>query len=135
MKMKFIAISSLLCLTLSACSTDVTGNGFKWMIRTMTLASGQKVKAGTYKPPASWQCRLIGEQYVSDGRAAVNFNMRGPVGYLQKQAIQYANENHLKPDYIYTTIQNRKSIFGVPTVATMKGKDINHFYKCKAMKV
>lgn len=134
---KFILPLSISCvaIALSACSSlgihrpmSLTSPTAK-PITTQTLADGTSVQVGMKRPIPSWKCREIDsisydwKKIKSESTASIS-----PSDVLISKALKYADDNHLRMNYIFINTPDH----GI-TNATYKKAD-TIYYQCQKVR-
>jgi len=125
-------ILSVLALQLSACGGSLMLSHTQ--IRHMSkepLANGSYAYVNGVAPQDNWQCQHIGEQSYNWAVDQMKGNLKLGGGYevLREQALAYANNNNLNPNYIQLTIPEQVGVNGMNVTAFSKARAT--FYKCQ----
>lgn len=119
-------------LTLNACSTTKDKIADAAMQKKQ-LADGSAVSIGTnLLPTAPWGCQEVGTRQSyswSMLQAQGSFSFTGPQGMLTNKALNYANQNNLKTNYINLMIPSQFLVKGMTVNPAAKATAT--YYQCK----
>ena len=99
---------------LSACtSIGITSDSTSIkQVREVTLADGTVTRVGFRPVENDWQCSTLDKQTSNAGmnkiRGTVSFG--GPFQVMADDAVDYANDKHLKPNYIYLHVPTEVAV-------------------------
>lgn len=131
---KLTLLCSSICMTalLTACAgtTTMSTSNIK-QVKEEKLANGSTTRIGFMKAVPEWKCRQLYRK--SDSWAMNKFKgmikFGGPYQVLQEQAIEYANQNNLSPNYIYLYVPTETEINGFNLTPFNEADVI--YYQCK----
>ena len=124
---------------LAACSFGHTSvsSGVKNSLHQNHLASGAPVTLGQLQPTPAWGCEVLDKQNYKwtlmklEGEAKVV----GGFVIVERHAIDYANKNKLKTNYIYYDVPSTNSVGGVNVTFVLNHDRVPViFYKCSKIK-
>lgn len=131
-KIMTLGLSVSCAAMLSACSIGVTHDSTSIkQIREAKLKDGNVTRIGYTPAAAEWQCK---ELYKKTGALAMN-KLKGALSWggsyqaLQNDAIEYANQVHLKTNYIFLYSPTETSVNGINLA--MFDQSSATFYQCK----
>jgi len=106
----------LLAVTLAGCSTmsELHDKLVDMQLQKKQLANGKTVYVNTnVLPAANWGCAMTdAPQYYNwaEIRMAGQFQFAGPIGLLTQKALDYANQQSLKANYINLGIPTENTV-------------------------
>lgn len=133
--MKNILTTSCLIVTtalLTSCSMKMTMDSTSnKQIKETTLANKTTARIGYTPVKAEWQCREIEKKYENIGANKMGGILKfgGADQVLQEHAVQYANQQKLKTNYIYLYTPTEYAMGGFNTSAVDNATIT--YYACK----
>jgi len=117
-------------LLLTGCGITSTHTMIK-KISQEPLADGSVTKIGYIAPSAEWRCRQLDRKSGDWGAAQFKGMIKMGGGYevLQSEAIAYANQRNLKPNYIYLQVPDELEVNGFNIKASTEASA--NYYQCK----
>jgi hypothetical protein len=115
---------------LASCAVTSNSNSVK-QIREVTLQDGTLTRIGFTPVEKEWNCKMLAQ---NTSNAAMNklkgvFKMNGRFEVMEQNAIDYANETHLQPNYIYLYIPTEVVAGALDT--SMFSNAQTTYYQCK----
>jgi hypothetical protein len=119
---------------LAACFSHTSvSSGVKNALHQNHLASGAPVNLGELQPTPAWGCVVVDKQNYKwtllklEGQAEVV----GGFVIVERHALDYANKNNLKTNYIYYNVPSTNSVAGVNVTFVLNHDRVPViFYKC-----
>ncbi len=120
---------------LAACSIGHTSvsSGVKNALHQNHLASGAPVTLGMMEPTSAWGCQILDRQNYKwalmelEGQAKVV----GGFVMVEHHALDYANKNQLKTNYIYYNVPSTNDVGMINVTAVFNNDRVPViFYKC-----
>jgi|GEM_PF-6192938 hypothetical protein len=125
---------SILAAGLSACSASFTSDSTSIKkVDEVKLADGTVVRYGYIPVAPEWKCRQLDKMHESLGvdkfKGMIKFG--GEYQVQLEQAVAYANEKHLKPNYIFLYVPKQTSVNGFNLAPFSEAEAT--YYQCKIL--
>ncbi len=134
-KIVLAGFSSLFCsMLLSSCGIEMTHDSTSIkQVKEIKLADGSTARVGSVPILPEWHCRQL---YKKSGTLLANkmkasFTFGGAYQELINESIDYANQNHLKTNYIYIYSPSEAAVDGF-NLSIFKESSAT-FYQCKKL--
>lgn len=132
-KMMITGFLGIFCTTmLTACAIESTRNSTSIkQIREVKLADGSVTRVGFTPIAAEWNCTQLYKKsnMIAENTLKSAVSWGGPMRVLEQEAIKYANEAHLKTNYIFLYSPNETRINGFNLSAFKEASAT--YYQCK----
>lgn len=130
--MKKILFPALALVSLSACSLNWTHDSTTIsQVKEVRLNDSSAVKVGYKRPDASWKCLQLDRKtdYTATNQFKGMFKLGGAYQVVEEQAIEYANQKHLKTNYIFLYVPSNTEVNNFNLSPFSEAEAV--FYQCK----
>ncbi len=126
---------SVICATMfTGCSVELTHDSTSIKkVSDVKLANGNAARVGWMPVSPEWHCRQVDKQsgtvFMNQLKGSLTFS--GAYQEMENQAVEYANKNNLKTNYIYLYSPHQTAINGFNL--SMFSESSATFYQCKIL--